>query len=94
MKALWKAVQHKRPAHGLIHHSDRGSQYCAHAYLSHMPVLIAIKKLHLSRLETFAITVVISTIISTLTYLYIEKPSINFGRRLLEKMRRNHSLSQ
>lgn len=32
IKALWKAVQHKRPVHGLIHHSDRGSQYCAHAY--------------------------------------------------------------
>lgn len=32
MKALWKAVQHKRPPQGLIHHSDRGSQYCAHAY--------------------------------------------------------------
>lgn len=32
VKALWKAVQHKRPARGLIHHSDRGSQYCAHAY--------------------------------------------------------------
>lgn len=31
-KALWKAVQHKRPPRGLIHHSDRGSQYCAHAY--------------------------------------------------------------
>lgn len=32
IRALWKAVQHKRPAHGLIHHSDRGTQYCAHAY--------------------------------------------------------------
>lgn len=32
VKALWKAVQHKRPPRGLIHHSDRGSQYCAHAY--------------------------------------------------------------
>ena len=30
--ALWKAVRNKRPAPGLIHHSDRGSQYCAHAY--------------------------------------------------------------
>ena len=30
--ALWKAVRNKRPASGLIHHSDRGSQYCAHDY--------------------------------------------------------------
>lgn len=32
MKALWRAVTHRRPAPGLIHHSDRGSQYCAYAY--------------------------------------------------------------
>lgn len=31
-KALWKAVSQKRPPPGLIHHSDRGSQYCAYAY--------------------------------------------------------------
>jgi putative transposase len=31
-KALFRAVQTKRPAPGLIHHSDRGSQYCAHDY--------------------------------------------------------------
>jgi putative transposase len=31
-QALWKAVRNKRPASGLIHHSDRGSQYCAHDY--------------------------------------------------------------
>jgi len=30
--ALRKAVGAKRPRPGLIHHSDRGSQYCAHAY--------------------------------------------------------------
>ncbi len=30
--ALFRAVQNKRPAAGLIHHSDRGSQYCAHDY--------------------------------------------------------------
>jgi putative transposase len=30
--ALWRAVRNKRPAPGLIHHSDRGSQYCAHSY--------------------------------------------------------------
>jgi putative transposase len=32
MHALFRAVAIKRPAPGLIHHSDRGSQYCAHAY--------------------------------------------------------------
>jgi transposase InsO family protein len=31
-RALWHAVRNKRPPAGLIHHSDRGSQYCAHAY--------------------------------------------------------------
>jgi putative transposase len=31
-KALFQAVQQKRPAAGLIHHTDRGSQYCAGAY--------------------------------------------------------------
>lgn len=31
-QALWRAVRSKRPAPGLIHHSDRGSQYCAHSY--------------------------------------------------------------
>jgi putative transposase len=31
-KALWQAVRNKRPPAGLIHHPDRGSQYCAHAY--------------------------------------------------------------
>lgn len=31
-KALWRAVRHRRPAAGLLHHSDRGSQYCAHGY--------------------------------------------------------------
>ena len=31
-QALFRAVAAKRPAKGLIHHSDRGSQYCAHAY--------------------------------------------------------------
>jgi putative transposase len=37
-QSLLKAVAVKRPAGGLIHHSDRGSQYCAHEYqqmLSH-----------------------------------------------------------
>lgn len=30
-QALFQAVAHKRPPKGLIHHSDRGSQYYAHA---------------------------------------------------------------
>ena len=29
-RALFRAVQQKRPPASLIHHSDRGSQYCAH----------------------------------------------------------------
>lgn len=32
MQALFRAVASRRPAPGLIHHTDRGSQYCAHAY--------------------------------------------------------------
>ena len=32
MQALFRAVAQRRPAPGLIHHTDRGSQYCAHAY--------------------------------------------------------------
>jgi putative transposase len=31
-QSLVRAVAAKRPAGGLIHHSDRGSQYCAHQY--------------------------------------------------------------
>lgn len=31
-QALWRAVRGKRPAAGLILHSDRGSQYCADDY--------------------------------------------------------------
>jgi putative transposase len=31
-QALFRAVQQKRPPVGLIHHSDRGSQYCALDY--------------------------------------------------------------
>ncbi|MDF0676354.1 MAG: IS3 family transposase [Nitrospira sp.] len=30
--ALMKAIDTKRPAPGLIHHSDRGAQYCAQGY--------------------------------------------------------------
>jgi putative transposase len=32
MQALFRGVSTKRPARGLILHSDRGSQYCAHDY--------------------------------------------------------------
>ena len=31
-RALFQAVSAKRPGPGLIHHSDRGSQYCSHEY--------------------------------------------------------------
>jgi transposase InsO family protein len=31
-QALWRAVANKRPPAGVIHHSDRGAQYCAHDY--------------------------------------------------------------
>ncbi|MFC1956650.1 IS3 family transposase, partial [Chloroflexota bacterium] len=31
-QSLFKAVAAKHPAKGLIHHSDRGSQYCSHEY--------------------------------------------------------------
>ena len=32
MHALFRAVSTKRPPPGLLHHSDRGSQYCSHDY--------------------------------------------------------------
>jgi len=32
MTALFRAVAARRPGAGLVHHSDRGSQYCAHDY--------------------------------------------------------------
>jgi len=31
-QSLFRAVAAKRPAKGLLHHSDRGSQYCSHDY--------------------------------------------------------------
>jgi transposase InsO family protein len=31
-QSLFRAVEAKRPGSGLIHHSDRGRQYCAHEY--------------------------------------------------------------
>lgn len=33
-QSLLRAVEAKRPPLGLIHHSDRGSQYCSHEYRS------------------------------------------------------------
>lgn len=30
--ALYRAIEKAKPGRGLIHHSDRGSQYCAHDY--------------------------------------------------------------
>jgi putative transposase len=33
LRALQKALGDARPAAGLIHHSDRGVQYCSHAYV-------------------------------------------------------------
>jgi len=33
MKSLFRAVAKKHPPAGLIHHSDRGSQYCSHRYM-------------------------------------------------------------
>ena len=32
MQAFFRGVSARRPEKGLIHHSDRGSQYCAHDY--------------------------------------------------------------
>ena len=32
ISALNMAIQHRRPPPGLVHHSDRGSQYCAKVY--------------------------------------------------------------
>lgn len=31
-QALWQAIGYQRPKPGLIHRSDRGSQYCAQDY--------------------------------------------------------------
>ncbi len=31
-EALILAIQRNKPPHGVIHHSDRGSQYCSNAY--------------------------------------------------------------
>lgn len=36
LRALKKAMWHARPAAGLIHHSDRGVQYCSHMYVNEL----------------------------------------------------------
>ena len=36
LRALRKALWHARPATGLIHHSDRGVQYCSHMYVNEL----------------------------------------------------------
>ena len=36
MRALKKALYHARPVAGLIHHSDRGVQYCSHMYVNEL----------------------------------------------------------
>jgi putative transposase len=43
-QSLLRAMVAKRPSSGLIHHSDRGSQYCAHEYqgiLSHFDLRVS-----------------------------------------------------
>jgi putative transposase len=39
LAALMMAAQRQRPASGLIHHSDRGSQYAAGAYADHLAAI-------------------------------------------------------
>lgn len=41
LAALMMAAQRQRPAPGLVHHSDRGSQYAADAYGKHLAVIKA-----------------------------------------------------
>jgi len=36
LRALQKALWHARPASDLIHHSDRGVQYCSHMYVNQL----------------------------------------------------------
>lgn len=43
-ESLLRAVESKRPAKGLLHHSDRGSQYCSHEYrklLAHFGIKVS-----------------------------------------------------
>ena len=46
-RALRKALTAKRPGPGLLHHSDRGAQYCAHNYqaqLRHVGVRVSMSR--------------------------------------------------
>jgi len=36
LRALKSALRHARPAAGLVHHSDRGVQYCSHQYVDEL----------------------------------------------------------
>jgi transposase InsO family protein len=36
IRALKKALRHARPANGLVHHSDRGFQYCSNQYVDEL----------------------------------------------------------
>jgi putative transposase len=36
LRALKKALRHARPATGLVHHSDRGFQYCSNQYVDEL----------------------------------------------------------
>jgi transposase InsO family protein len=36
LRALKKALRHARPANGLVHHSDRGFQYCSNQYVDEL----------------------------------------------------------
>ena len=38
-QSLFRALRAKRPARGLMHHSDRGSQYCSQEYRNLMEPL-------------------------------------------------------
>lgn len=48
IKALQKAITMREPKEGLIHHSDRGSQYCSDAYRE----LLVANKMHISMSAT------------------------------------------
>ena len=39
VKALQMAFWQRKPAHDLLHHSDRGSQYASHEYRGHLSVM-------------------------------------------------------
>ncbi len=36
LRALQKALRHAKPADGLVHHSDRGIQYCSNQYVAQL----------------------------------------------------------